>query len=93
MAIRGTPFPVFAGMEETIECRVLIKVGDNISTDIIMPAGNRVLPFRSNIPADYDSLAQSGAVRFPGMRSAILSGKSEIVVEAGGLLNLAKKGS
>ena len=38
-------------MEETIECRVLIKVGDNISTDIIMPAGNRVLPFRSNIPA------------------------------------------
>jgi aconitate hydratase len=38
-------------MEETIECRVLIKVDDNISTDIIMPAGNRVLPFRSNIPA------------------------------------------
>lgn len=30
---------------------VLLKVGDNISTDAIMPAGNEVLPFRSNIPA------------------------------------------
>ncbi|MEJ2647188.1 MAG: hypothetical protein P8016_02115 [Sedimentisphaerales bacterium] len=29
---------------------MLIKVGDNISTDIIMPAGSRVLPYRSNIP-------------------------------------------
>jgi len=33
---------------------VLLKVGDNISTDIIMPAGNRVLPYRSNIPAISD---------------------------------------
>ncbi len=30
---------------------MIIKVGDNISTDTIMPAGNKVLPFRSNIPA------------------------------------------
>ncbi len=30
---------------------MLIKVGDNISTDIIMPAGSRILPYRSNIPA------------------------------------------
>ncbi|MCX7038805.1 MAG: aconitate hydratase [Spirochaetes bacterium] len=170
--IRGPniqPFPSFAEMEETFECRVLIKVGDNISTDIIMPAGNRVLPFRSNIPAisaflfdvvderfaarakewgggivvagenygqgssrehaaiaprylgvrvklaksfarihranlfnfgivplefanpaDYDSLAQGDTVRFPGMRSAILSGKSEIVVEAGGRTIMAR---
>ena len=29
----------------------MIKVGDNISTDTIMPAGNKVLPYRSNIPA------------------------------------------
>jgi aconitate hydratase len=37
-----------------VEGPVLIKVGDNISTDIIMPAGNRVLPYRSNIPAISD---------------------------------------
>ena len=46
-----TPFPKFGGMEESIAGEVLLKVGDDISTDIIMPAGNRVLPFRSNIPA------------------------------------------
>ena len=30
---------------------VLIKVGDNVSTDAIMPAGAKILPLRSNIPA------------------------------------------
>jgi aconitate hydratase len=45
------PFPRFAAMPESLTGEVLIKVGDNISTDIIMPAGNRVLPLRSNIPA------------------------------------------
>jgi aconitate hydratase len=52
--IRGPnikPFPRFDAMPETFSGEVLIKVGDNISTDIIMPAGNRVLPLRSNIPA------------------------------------------
>lgn len=44
------PFPVINALPESIEKEVVIKVGDNISTDIIMPAGNRVLPFRSNIP-------------------------------------------
>jgi aconitate hydratase len=55
--IRGPnikPFPRFPALEDTIEAEVLIKVGDNISTDIIMPAGNRVLPYRSNIPAISD---------------------------------------
>lgn len=45
------PLPDFGPLGETLEGAVLIKVGDNISTDIIMPAGNRVLPYRSNIPA------------------------------------------
>lgn len=48
------PFPRFEEMEGRIQGEVLLKVGDNISTDIIMPAGNRVLPFRSNIPAISD---------------------------------------
>lgn len=34
-----------------IEAEVLLKLGDNITTDDIMPAGSKVLPFRSNIPA------------------------------------------
>ncbi len=46
--------PDFPPLEETLEGPVLIKVEDNISTDIIMPAGNRVLPYRSNIPAISD---------------------------------------
>ncbi len=36
--------------KEKIEGEVLIKVGDNITTDHIMPAGAEVLPYRSNIP-------------------------------------------
>ena len=39
---------------EAFSERAALVVGDNISTDIIMPAGNRVLPFRSNIPAISD---------------------------------------
>ena len=48
------PFPTFGPLEDDIEAEVLIKVGNDISTDIIMPAGNRVLPLRSNIPAISD---------------------------------------
>jgi aconitate hydratase len=48
------PFPHFGELPRELEGEVLIKVGDNISTDIIMPAGNRVLPYRSNIPAISD---------------------------------------
>lgn len=45
------PFPEFEALPESLEVEVIIKVGDNVSTDTIMPAGNKVLPFRSNIPA------------------------------------------
>ncbi len=44
------PLPVFDGLPDSLDCEVVLKVGDDVSTDIIMPAGNRVLPFRSNIP-------------------------------------------
>jgi aconitate hydratase len=42
--------PQFEPLPQAIIGEVLIKVGDDISTDEIMPAGARVLPFRSNIP-------------------------------------------
>ena len=44
------PLPLAEKMPETIEKIVLLKLGDNISTDAIMPAGAKILPLRSNIP-------------------------------------------
>ena len=45
------PFPDFTELPDNLSVEVIIKTGDNVSTDEIMPAGNKVLPFRSNIPA------------------------------------------
>jgi aconitate hydratase len=42
--------PDFDPLPERLELPVLLKVGDNLSTDEILPAGARVLPYRSNIP-------------------------------------------
>ncbi len=44
------PFPVNTPLAESIEANVTLKVGDNITTDHIMPAGAKILPLRSNIP-------------------------------------------
>ena len=44
------PFPVNDPLPESIRADVLLKVGDNITTDHIMPAGSKILPYRSNIP-------------------------------------------
>ena len=44
------PFPVNVELPEKIEASALLKVGDNITTDHIMPAGSKILPYRSNIP-------------------------------------------
>lgn len=44
------PFPVSTPLEDSIEAGVSLKVGDNITTDHIMPAGAKILPLRSNIP-------------------------------------------
>lgn len=45
------PFPETAPLAEEISCGCSLKVGDNITTDHIMPAGAKILPLRSNIPA------------------------------------------
>ena len=44
------PFPVSEPMAENIDAKCSLKVGDNITTDHIMPAGAKILPLRSNIP-------------------------------------------
>ena len=51
--IRGpniAPLPDFFPLPEILKGEVILKVGDDISTDHIMPAGAKILPLRSNIP-------------------------------------------
>ena len=45
------PYPATAPLAESIDVPCSLKVGDNITTDHIMPAGAKILPLRSNIPA------------------------------------------
>jgi aconitate hydratase len=45
------PLPHFMPLPEELNVEVILKLGDNITTDHIMPAGNQVLPLRSNIEA------------------------------------------
>ncbi len=44
------PFPKSEPQEDTLSAELVLKVGDNITTDHIMPAGAKILPYRSNIP-------------------------------------------
>ena len=44
------PFPDSKPQEDELTAAVSLKVGDNITTDHIMPAGAKILPYRSNIP-------------------------------------------
>lgn len=44
------PFPTTEKLPESITAKAILKVGDDITTDHIMPAGAKILPYRSNIP-------------------------------------------
>ena len=44
------PFPKTSPLTDSISAKAVLKVGDNITTDHIMPAGAKILPYRSNIP-------------------------------------------
>ena len=44
------PFPTTHPLPDSISAKAVLKVGDNITTDHIMPAGAKILPYRSNIP-------------------------------------------
>ncbi|RLG72864.1 MAG: aconitate hydratase [Methanobacteriota archaeon] len=56
---RGKPLP------EVLDGKVLIKVGDNVTTDHIMPAGAKILPLRSNIPAIAEHVFEQVDPEFP----------------------------
>ena len=58
IVVRGPnikPFPVNIPLTDTVKGRTLVKLGDNITTDHIMPSNAKLLPYRSNVPylADY----------------------------------------
>jgi aconitate hydratase len=59
------PFPEFEALPESLEMGVVITLGDNITTDHIMPAGNKVLPLRSNIPAISEHVFEQVDAEFP----------------------------
>ena len=71
------PFPETSPLDESIECAVSLKVGDNITTDHIMPAGAKILPLRSNIPKISQHCFTVCDEEFP--RRAKNMGKSIIV--------------
>ncbi len=71
------PFPTTKPMEESIEASVALKVGDNITTDHIMPAGAKILPLRSNIPAISEHCFTVCDKEFPSRAKAL--GSSIIV--------------
>lgn len=69
------PCPPCAPFADRLELPVLLKAQDNVSTDDIMPAGTKVLPFRSNIPEiskftyerlDADFYKRAEAIKFAG---------------------------
>lgn len=77
------PLPRFDPLPDAIEGPVLLKVGDNISTDEIMPAGEQVLPYRSNIPAiskfvfaQIDDTYHDRALQFVRSGSFIVGGRN-----------------
>lgn len=66
--IRGpniAPLPRFDKLPNRLGGRVLLKTGDNITTDDIMPAGAKVLPLRSNIPAISEYVFEKVDKTFP----------------------------
>jgi aconitate hydratase len=72
------PCPLNTELPESIRGEVLLKVGDNITTDHIMPAGAKILPLRSNIPAIsryvFSGVDPSFAERAQGKRGGIVVG-------------------
>jgi aconitate hydratase len=59
------PLPEFEPMPEDLQAKVLLKVEDNITTDHIMPAGSKILPLRSNVPAISEYVFSAIDPEFP----------------------------
>ncbi|MFP3896606.1 MAG: aconitate hydratase [Anaerolineales bacterium] len=59
------PLPTRGELDDTLEGSTLLVVGDNITTDHIMPAGAEILPYRSNVPALSDYVFTRVDPQFP----------------------------
>ena len=59
------PLPEFDPLPEDLTGEVALKVGDNITTDHIMPAGSKILPLRSNVPAISEFVFSAVDSTFP----------------------------
>ena len=68
------PFPDFEALPDSLQAGVVITLGDNITTDHIMPAGNKVLPLRSNIPAISEHVFEQVDTEFPARALATGNG-------------------
>ena len=70
------PFPQSRPFADTLTAELVLKVGDNITTDHIMPAGAKILPYRSNIPklAEFCFTRQSGRGRHHRRRQQLRAG-------------------
>lgn len=68
------PLPDFEALPERVDATVVILLGDNITTDHIMPAGNKVLPLRSNIPAISEHVFEQLDPHFPARAQATGNG-------------------
>ena len=71
------PFPACKPVEDGLRAQLTLKVGDNITTDHIMPAGAKILPYRSNIP--YLSKFCFGVCDADFPQRAIEAGQSIVV--------------
>lgn len=79
--VKGTnivSLPEFDELPDAMDVPVLLRVGDNVSTDEIMPAGSRVLPYRSNIPKIAEFVYVQVDDTYPG-RAKEVSGGHAIV--------------
>ena len=59
------PLPIKGELEESLRAKIILKTGDNITTDDIMPAGAKILSLRSNIPAISEYVFSRIDTRFP----------------------------
>lgn len=73
------PFPEMDPLPGSLKAEVILKVGDNITTDHIMPAGNTVLPLRSNIEAISSYVYYQVDAKFPSRAKE----KGQVIVVGG----------
>jgi len=71
------PLPLAPALDNTLDLPVILKLGDNITTDDIMPAGSKILPLRSNIPAISDYVFHKIEPQFAAKAKAL---KQSIIV-------------